>query len=91
MTTNTYIDDLTTRNFVKFEEMGYVAYFYEDFFMGEWFANFNIFKDGLMLMHATLIELPPKVEEMRKMFLDEINRIEFVNNNKAIVVLEEKQ
>ena len=55
MKTNTYLDNIETRNMVKVEKNGYVAYSYEDYFMGEWYGNVNIVdaKTGKMVHHAT--------------------------------------
>lgn len=51
----TYIDDLKTRNKVEYENEKYFAYSYDDFFMGEWVGNINIFdkKTGKAVFHAT--------------------------------------
>ena len=51
----TYIDDLKTRNKVEYENEKYIAYSYDDFFMGEWVGNVNIFdkKTGKAVFHAT--------------------------------------
>lgn len=51
----TYIDDLETRNKVEYENEKYFAYSYDDFFMGEWVGNVNIFdkKTGKAVFHAT--------------------------------------
>ena len=56
MKTNTYIDKIKTRNLVKVEKNGYVAYSYEDYFMGEWVGNINVFKDNKPVIHATTIK-----------------------------------
>ena len=50
----TYIDDLKTRNKVEYDNEKYVAYSYDDFFMGEWIGNINIF-DGQQDLSAVLI------------------------------------
>lgn len=51
----TYIDNLEIRNKIEYENEKYIAYSYEDFFMGEWMGNINIFdkKTGKALFHAT--------------------------------------
>lgn len=52
---NTYIDNLETRNKIEYENEKYIAYSYDDFFMGEWVGNINIFdkKTGKAVFHAT--------------------------------------
>lgn len=54
----TYIDELKTRNKVEYENEKYIAYSYDDFFMGEWVGNINIFdkKTGKAIFHATTSE-----------------------------------
>ena len=53
MKTNTYIDKIKTRNMVKVEKNGYIAYSYEDYFWGEWVGTINVFKDNKPIIHAT--------------------------------------
>lgn len=68
MKTNTYIDNLPTRNMVKIDKDGYTGYFYEDLFWGEWVGNFNLVKGNKNLIHATLVEMPADLESfMAKM------------------------
>ena len=74
MKTNTYIDMIETRNMVKIEKDGYVAYSYEDNFMGGWVGNINIFKDNKPVIHATTIkaltekELEEYIDKLPKLF-----------------------
>ena len=51
----TYIDELKTRNKIEYENEKYIAYSYDDFFLGEWVGNINIFdkKTGKAVSHAT--------------------------------------
>lgn len=75
-----YIDKLKTRNKVEYENEKYFAYSYDDFFLGEWVGNINIFdkKTGKAVFHATTSkavtydELKEQVDgfdEFRKMIM----------------------
>ena len=49
-----YFEKLKIRNKIEVEKDGYTAYYYEDYFLGEWVGNANVFKGEKNLLHATL-------------------------------------
>ena len=50
-----YFDELEIRNKIQLDKDGYTAYFYEDYFMGEWVGNVNVYKGEQHLYHATVV------------------------------------
>lgn len=60
------------RGFAQYEEGEWVIYTYEDFFLGEWIGNEEIWHDGVMIIHATITTGAIKSEDLPKMLHDGI-------------------
>lgn len=61
-----YFDKLKIRNRVEVNIGDYYAYYYEDYFFGEWVGNVNICKDIKQILHITT-NTPITEKELKQM------------------------
>ena len=50
-----YVDKLKVRKMITVEYHGLTFMTYDDYFLGQWVGNINVFDGDQMLLHATLI------------------------------------